>query len=51
MLFFLPKSYIFIGDIMLDRLYDYVSDNEFRFTVLFADSVPTLVILVYSAGL
>lgn len=33
MLFFLPKSYIFIGDIMLDRLYDYVSDNEFRFTV------------------
>lgn len=33
MLFFSIKSYIFIGDIMLDRLYDYVSDTEFRFTV------------------
>lgn len=33
MLFFIIKSYIFIGDTMLEKLYDYINDNEFRFTV------------------
>jgi len=33
MLFFLSISYSYIGDIMLERLYNYVSDNEFRLTI------------------
>ena len=33
MLFFKPFSYTYIGDYMLDRLNNYINDNEFRFTV------------------
>ena len=31
--YFYKKSYIYNGDIMLDKIYDYVSDNEFKFTI------------------